>query len=44
MIMENLTELDVDANMEIKVIIKNWGVKALTGFDWHRVVFGSTIL
>jgi hypothetical protein len=33
MIMENLTDLDVDADMEIKETIKNYGLRALTGFN-----------
>jgi len=42
--MQNLTELDVDAEMEIKEIIKKWGVRALTGFNLHRVGFSGKIL
>jgi hypothetical protein len=33
MVVENLTDLDIDTNMAIKVIINNWGVRALTGFN-----------
>jgi hypothetical protein len=33
MIMENLRDLEVDADMEIKEIIKKWDVRALTGFN-----------
>ena len=31
--MENLTDLDVDADMEIKEIIKKWGIRELIGFN-----------
>jgi hypothetical protein len=31
--MESLTDLDVDADIEIKEIIKKWGVRELNGFN-----------
>jgi hypothetical protein len=44
MIMEILTDLNVDVNMEINVKIKNWGVRELTGFKKQRVGFGDKSL